>query len=104
MKADGVIKYGRQQSWKRYGKAEGTPPGSKSGACAQGGSSGTWENPLSPGEIIPEEKGYRLTKRPGAGRRLLPAGEPVKGQPNGRAMTRYRGASEERSDLRWASG
>ena len=77
MKADGVKWYGRQQSWKRYGKAERTPPGSESGACAYGGSSGTWENPLSPGERIPEEKGYRLTKRPGAGRRLLPAGKPL---------------------------
>jgi hypothetical protein len=39
---------GRQQSWVRPRRVRRTPPGSESGAGLQRGSSGTWENHLSP--------------------------------------------------------
>ncbi len=92
-KADGVQLYGRQQSPKRYGDVEGTPPGSESVACIERGSSETWENPQSPCEITLEVEGYRDTKSPGiaASSQLRKSLEKATER---RAMTRYWEASE----------
>ena len=83
---------GRQQSWRRNGEATRTPPGSESGAGHQGGHSGTWERPSSPGHDFPEEEGYWVTKSPGAAVRLPAVREPETGH-KGRKPARYRTAS-----------
>jgi hypothetical protein len=76
----------------RNGEADRTPPGSESGACHQGGHSGTWESQSSPGHYFPEEEGYRVTKSPGADVRLPAVREPETGH-KGRQQARYRTAS-----------
>ena len=70
-----------------------TPPGSESGACLQRGSSGTWENHLSPGTI--PGLGDRVTKGPGVTWGLLPGHEPAWDTTNAVKQARYREASDE---------
>jgi hypothetical protein len=80
--------------------ARGTPPGSKSGACMQRGSSGTWERHVSPCHT--PGVGDRGTQRPGVGWGRRPDHEPVRDTTNAQKPARYRGASAERSDPRRA--
>jgi len=79
-----------------------TPPGSESGACLHRGSSGTWENPLSP--CTTPGLGDRVTKGPGVIWGLRPDHEPDGDTTNGTKQARYRGASDKRSDPRRAGG
>ena len=65
-----------------------TPPGSESGACLHRGSSGTWENHLSPCTI--PGLGDRVTKGPGVIWGLRPDHEPDGDTTNGRKQARYR--------------
>src|SRR5712671_5273465 len=81
-------------------RAVRTPPGSKSGACIHRGSSGTWESHLSPCQT--PGLGDRVTKGPGVVWGLRPDHEPVRDNTNAQKWARYRGASDKRSDLRWA--
>ena len=81
-------------------RVEGTPPGSKSGACLQRGSSGTWESPRSPCHM--PGTGDRVTKSPGVIWGLRPDDEPVRDSTNQRKRTRYRGARAKRSAARRA--
>ena len=81
-----------------------TPPGSESGACLHRGSSGTWENHLSP-RTMPG-LGDRVTKRPGMPWGLHPGHEPTRDTTNAMKQARYREASAKRSDprgTRWQS-
>ena len=64
-KADAVQPAEGSSPKTRYGKVFRTPPGSESGACIYGGSSGTWESHLSPINK-PEMRVHRLNKVPGA--------------------------------------
>ena len=73
-----------------------------SGACLHRGSSGTWENHLSPCTI--PGFGDRVTKGPGVIWGLRPDHEPDGDTTNGRKQARYRGASDKRSDPRGAGG
>src|SRR5712692_3551693 len=84
---------GRQQSCVRQRRGRRTPPGSESGACLQRGSSGTWENHLSPC-IIPGW-GDRATKGPGVTWGLPPGHEPAWDNTNAVKQARYREASDE---------
>src|SRR5262249_49850976 len=79
-----------------------TPPGSESGACLHRGSSGTWENHLSP--CITPGLGDRVTKGPGVTWGLHPGHEPDEDTTNTVKQARYREASDQRSDPRWAGG
>jgi hypothetical protein len=81
-------------------RADGTPPGSESGACIYRGNSGTWESPLSPC-LIPG-LGDRVTKGPGVIGELRPDHEPAGDTTNELKRARYREASDKRSDPRWA--
>src|SRR5262249_8019296 len=79
-----------------------TPPGSESGACLHRGSSGTWENHLSP--CTTPGVGDRVTKGPGMIWGLRLGHEPDGDTTNGTKQARYRGASDKRSDPRGAGG
>jgi hypothetical protein len=79
-----------------------TPPGSESGACLHRGSSGTWENHLSP--CTTPGVGDRVTKGPGVIWGLRPGHEPDGDTTNGTKQARYRGASDKRSDPGGAGG
>ena len=68
----------------RHGEATRTPPGSERGAGHHRGHSGTWERQSSPGHDCPEEEGSRVTKRPGADRRLPAVREPETGHNRGK--------------------
>jgi len=83
-------------------RADGTPPGSESGACISRGHSGTWESHLSPWAT--PGMGDRTTKSPGVRGGLRPAHEPCGDTTNRRKHARYRDASEKRSGPRWAGG
>ena len=79
-----------------------TPPGSESGACLHRGSSGTWENHLSPCTI--PGVGDRVTKGPGVAWGLHPGHEPNEDTTNAVKQAWYREASDKRSDPRGAGG
>ena len=83
---------GRQQSECAEKASMRTPPGSESGACAYRGSSGTWENLLSPCQIA-GSKVYRLTKRPGLRGWLSAPGGVLVGKTKKRKRAGYRKAS-----------
>src|SRR5881397_1269867 len=83
-------------------RAGRTPPGSESGACIHRGSSGTWESPLSPCHI--PGMGDRVTKSPGVVWGPRPGHKPGRDNTNEPKRTRYREASDKRSDLRGAVG
>ena len=82
------------------GRVRRTPPGSESGAGLHRGSSGTWESPLSPGHM--PGMGDRVTKSPGVPWGPRPGYKPVRDNTNEPRRTRYREASDKRSDLRGA--
>jgi len=67
------------------------------------GELGHWREPSVSLLGMPEEQGYRLTKSPGGGRELPAASEPEGGHKR-RERTRYRAASDKRSDPRGAEG
>ena len=73
-----------------------------SGACLHRGSSGTWENHLSP--CTTPGLGDRATKGPGVTWGLQPGHEPARETTNAVKQVRYREASDKRSDPRWAGG
>ena len=79
-----------------------TPPGSESGACLHRGSSGTWENHLSP--RITSGLGDRMTTGPGMTWELPPGHEPTRDTTNTAKQARYWEASDKRSDPRGAGG
>jgi len=56
-------------------RADGTPPGSESGACISRGNSGTWESHLSP--CATPGMGDRTTKSPGVRGGFAPHTSPV---------------------------
>src|SRR5262245_28175931 len=87
---------------KAQGRAVRTPPGSKSGACIQRGSSGTWESHLSPCQT--PGLGDRVTKGPGVIWGFRPGHEPQRDTTNAQKQARYRDASDKRSVLRRARG
>src|SRR3972149_6879981 len=78
------------------------PPGSKNGACAYGGNSGTWESQLFLCSREPEEEGDRRDKSPGVGGEFSPRLANRKRATNYRQRAEYRGTSDERSIPRWA--
>jgi len=78
------------------------PPGSKSGACIQRGSSGTWESHLSPCQT--PGLGDRVTKGPGVVWGFRPDHEPYRDTTNPQKQARYWGASDKQSVLRRARG
>ena len=73
-----------------------------SGACLHRGSSGTWENHLSP--CTTPGLGDRATKGPGVTWELHPGHEPDEDTTNAVKQARYREASDKRSGPRWAGG
>src|SRR5262245_44054934 len=73
-----------------------------SGACLHRGSSGTWENHLSPCTI--PGLGDRVTKGPGVAGGLHPGHEPEGDTTNAVKQARYRDASDKRSNPRGAGG
>jgi len=68
-------------------RADGTPPGSESGACLYRGNSGTWESPRSPRDT--PGLGDRVTKSPGVSGELRPAHEPCGDTTNEQKHARY---------------
>ncbi len=53
---------GRRSSWRRERRGSRTPPGSESGACHQGGHSGTWESQSFPGHESRKRRGTGCTR------------------------------------------
>ena len=84
---------GRQQSCARQRRVCRTPPGSEGGACLQRGSSGTWENHLSPCTI--PRWGDRATTGPGVTWGFRPGHEPYGDTTNTRKQARYRGGERQ---------
>ena len=83
-------------------RADGTPPGSESGAGISRGNSGTWESHLSP--CATPGKGDRTTTSPGVRGGLRPAHEPGGETTNRPKHARYRDARDKRSGPRRAGG
>jgi hypothetical protein len=83
-------------------RADGTPPGSESGAGLARGHSGTWESPLAPGAT--PGTGARTTTSPGVRGGRRPAHEPGGETTNRPTHARDRDARDKRRGPRRAGG